>query len=119
MDLTFKSPYRLKYHNKTTSTIVDLEEINKKEIITSIDIILSMCEICLNQEKYKIPGSSKSRLFWLRVFEHEAFNKILVRHKPETLCKYCVLIQKHSVVSKFIQILNEINSFNCSLKSLK
>ena len=98
---------------------VDLENINMKVIVTNTDLIKSIIELSINRKKYSIKGSPTSILFWSNVFNEDAYFNIFKRYKPDTIRKYWNLIQKNCAIPKVIEILNEIDSFECCLKTKK
>lgn len=93
--------------NEAFDSVVDLEEIKKKQKIENADIILCLIEICTNSEKYGLSSSNKSRLFWDELFKKDEIAKVFNDFKSETLRKYWRLINELNKTDKVVETVRK------------
>ena len=105
--------------------IIDIEEVNKKQIIMNSDVLLSLYEICLNTGSYNLKdvrfinlGSSK---FWNSLLTFPHFKEILKIYKIETLKKVWRILQHiDNDIEAILKIKNYSECINtCNLKLKK
>jgi len=97
-------------------SIVNLEEINLRDVITNTDIILTIIEIALNKAFYNISATNKSINYWKNVSSLQTYKNILSKLKTETLKKYWIIINQKCDVKKFVEVILEYKQFLDSLK---
>ena len=85
--------------------VIDFNNVFEKNIIQRTDIILTIIELAIYPNKYKLEGSNKTIRFWKKAKYIEAIKDIIMFYRADTLRKFWYIIRKCKDIQKYIEVL--------------